>query len=296
MLRPRITAVDFNRINGGLVIMIFRIKELLDALLHPLYVLLGRKPWRFGYYTAKKRMICSGIDHRVLADSKALPAGYGYRIDERAVEYPWLFSQLPANPGKMLDAGSALNHGFLLERAPLARAQLTVMTLAPEKRCFWNKGVSYVFGDLRDTQFSSGTFDVIASVSTIEHIGLDNTLHYTSDVQKKENNPLGFVPAVMEFRRLLKSGGLCLITVPYGQRGVYGWYQVFDAALLAHVISVFSPTSHSVEYFAYRSDSWQRCLTTDIADAEFYDVHTDMPYDADYAAGARGVACLRMVA
>ncbi|MDR2365321.1 MAG: class I SAM-dependent methyltransferase [Zoogloeaceae bacterium] len=231
-----------------------------------------------------------------MTDGGALPAGYGYRIDERAVEYPWLFSRLPENPGKMLDAGSALNHAFLLQRAPLARAELTIMTLAPEKRCFWHKGISYIFGDLRDTQLASGIFDVVASVSTIEHIGLDNTLLYTSDVLKKENNPLDFVPAVKEFKRLLKPGGLCLITVPYGRRGVHGWYQVFDAALLEHVISVFSPISHSVEYFAYRPDGWQRCQASDIADAEFYDIHTGAPCGADYAAGARGVACLGMVA
>lgn len=275
--------------------MVFKIKELLDALVFPLYVVRGRRPWSLGYYTAKKRAICAGIDSRAVVGGRPLPAGYGYRLDERVVEYPWLFTQLPANPGKMLDAGSALNHAFLLDRVPLARSQLTVMTLAPEKRCFWHKGISYIFGDLRDTQLSSGTFDVVASVSTIEHIGLDNTLHYTSDAMKKESNPLGFAPAVEEFKRLLKPGGLCLVTVPYGRRGVHGWYQVFDAALLEHVISCFSPSDHSVEYFTYLRDGWQRCEAADIADAQFYDIHTGGSCGADSAAGARGVACIRMV-
>jgi SAM-dependent methyltransferase len=276
--------------------MFFKIKELLDALVYPLYVILGRRPWRLGYYTAKKRAICTGIDSHALANRLPLPAGYGYRIDERVVEYPWLFAHLPVRPGKMLDAGSALNHGFLLERPPLKQAKLVIMTLAPEKRCFWHKGISYIFGDLRDTQLASSTFDVVASVSTIEHIGLDNTLHYTSDALKKESNPLGFAPAVSEYKRLLKPGGLCFITVPYGQRGVHGWYQVFDETLLGHVISSFSPSEHSVEYFAYQPDGWQRCEAADIADAQFYDVHTRAPYGADYAAGAQGVACIRMVA
>ncbi len=276
--------------------MIFKIKELLDTFLHPFYVLSGRRPWRAGYYTAKKRAICGGIDSGVMRGGNKLPTGYGYRIDERVVEYPWMFSQLPQTPGRMLDAGSALNHEFLVERAPLSQHNLTVMTLAPEKRCFWFKGISYIFGDLRNTELGSGTFDIVASISTIEHIGLDNTLHYTSDVLKKESDPLGFAPAVDEFKRLLKPGGVCLITVPYGRRGVHGWYQVFDASLLAHLVEAFSPSQHSVDYFAYRPDGWQRCAATEIEDAEFFDIHAGTPYGADFAAGARGVACIRLVA
>lgn len=276
--------------------MIFKVKELLDTLLYPFYLLSGRRPWRAGYYTAKKRAICGGIDSGVMRGENKLPAGYGHRIDERVVEYPWMFSQLPRNPGRMLDAGSALNHEFLLKRPPLNQHNLTVMTLAPEKRCFWDKGISYIFGDLRNTELASGTFDIIASISTIEHIGLDNTLHYTSDVLKKEREPLGFVQAIAEFKRLLKPGGLCLITVPYGRRGVHGWYQVFDAFMLARIVEAFSPSTHSVDYFAYSPDGWQRCAATDIEDAEFFDIHTGTSYSADFAAAARGVACIRLVA
>ena len=48
----------------------------------------------------------------------------------------------------MLDAGSSLNHAFLIDRLPLDHMQLTIMTLAPEKRSFWSRSVSYVYGDL----------------------------------------------------------------------------------------------------------------------------------------------------
>src|SRR5215813_3743749 len=35
-----------------------------------------------------------------------IPSGYGRWLDERIVEYPWLFSRLPDGPGRLLDAGS----------------------------------------------------------------------------------------------------------------------------------------------------------------------------------------------
>lgn len=276
--------------------MLFKIKETLDALATPLYVTRGHRPWTPGYYTAKKKTICSAIDTGLFSGDAQLPDRYGHRIDERAVEYPWLFAQLPARPGKVLDAGSALNHRFLIDRTPLKDSQVTVMTLAPEKRCYWEQSISYVFGDLRKTYFADAVFDVVISASTIEHIGLDNTLLYTGDASKKESDSLGFMPAVAEFRRVLKPGGLCLITVPFGRRGVHGWYQVFDSELVMKVVEAFQPTAYVIEYFGYFADGWRRARSEEIVDAEFFDIHEGKPLAADFAAGARGVACIRLVA
>jgi SAM-dependent methyltransferase len=276
--------------------MQFKIKEVMDALATPFYNARGCRPWSPGYYTTKKKTICSAIDAGLFSGKAALPAKFGYHIDERVVEYPWIFAHLSKKPGNVLDAGSALNHQFLLDRAPLKDAQLTIMTLAPEKRCFWNRSISYVFGDLRKTIFSDAVFDVVVSVSTIEHIGLDNTLLYTGDASKKESDSLGFMPAVAEFRRVLKPGGLCLITVPFGRRGVHGWYQVFDIELINMVVEEFCPTSYSIEYFGYFLDGWRTATQEEIADAEFFDFHERKSFSADFAAGARGVACIRLVA
>ncbi len=276
--------------------MLFEIKETLDVLAKPLYVARGRRPWSLGYYTDKKNTICSAIDIGLLSGGAELPSGHGSHIDERVVEYPWLFAQLPNNPGKVLDAGSALNHRFLVERAPLKNAHLTIMTLAPEKRCFWDRSISYVFGDLRKTLFADGVFDVVASISTIEHIGLDNTLLYTGDASKKESDALGFMPAVTEFKRILKLGGLCLITVPFGRRGVHGWYQVFDLDLVNKVVEAFQPSSYTIEFFGYGQNGWCRARSEEVAQAEFFDVHEGEAFGADFAAGARAVACIRLVA
>ncbi|WP_212501089.1 methyltransferase domain-containing protein [Bradyrhizobium lablabi] len=216
-------------------------------------------------------------------------------MDERVVEYPWAYARMK-NVGKMLDAGSTFNHDFLLQREPLHGADLTIMTLAPEKRCYWRDGYSYVFGDLRRTMFGDRVFDTIASISTIEHVGLDNQMLYTGDARDAESDRDGFVPAVKEFKRILKPGGVCLISVPFGKRDNLGWYQVFDLAMIDRIIESFAPTSCHIDYFGYSRKGWSRQSAEALANATIYDVHTGKGWDDDLAASSRAVACLQLTA
>src|ERR1700720_3681870 len=106
----------------------FKIKSAIDAAALPLYRLRGRPPWSAGYHTSKRRAIEAAIDQRAVTRGRNLPAGFGVAIDERVVEYPWLFGHLSemgkATP-RILDAGS-MNHDF--NRGPLKGSDLTIMT------------------------------------------------------------------------------------------------------------------------------------------------------------------------
>lgn len=270
-----------------------RLKWSLDAAAVPFYRMLKR-PFMPGYHTAKQRTIKSAIDAGGFQEGKDLPDGYGIAMDERVVEYPWLFAHLKPDIGRMLDAGSTLNYEYLLDRSPLKGADLTIMTLAPEKRCYWYRGISYVFGDLRNTMFSDQTFNTIACISTIEHVGLDNTMLYTGNPADAEDDQGGFVAAVGEFRRILKPGGSCLISVPFGKRANLGWYQVFDRDMVEKMIEVFSPSSHAVSYFGYTRDGWQRAKPETLKNSTVYDVHTGQGWGADRAASSRAIACLQL--
>jgi SAM-dependent methyltransferase len=279
--------------------LLFRLKEIADAIASPLYVLGGRRPWSPGYYTAKKSCIVAGIDKAVVQKGRPLPESFGIAIDERVVEYPWLFDRLrraDSPLGRVLDAGSTLNHDFILNRDPLREAELTIMTLAPEKRCYWYKGYSYVFGDFRKTQFKDASFDTIISVSTLEHVGLDNTLLYTNDPTKSEANKHGFVDAIREFRRILAPGGRCLVTVPYGRYEYFDWFQVFDREMIQILIEAFSPSSFELEFFQYGRAGWQRALEMEVVNATAFDPHSGRGRLDDRAGCARAIACIQLAA
>jgi len=227
-------------------------------------------------------------------DPHHLPQYYGRWLDERIVEYPWLLSRLPAGSGRLLDAGSVLNFDFLLQQPRLREKELTIMTLAPEADCFWHYGVSYIYGDLRDTGFRDDYFDFVACVSTLEHVGLDNTLLYTADASKKENDPASYLAAVRELRRILKPGGSAYITVPFGRRDVRTWLQVFDAGMLDGLIAAFQPRAASVDYFRYRAqDGWHLSSREAACDARYFDPRTDTSWEGR-PVGAEAIACLEL--
>jgi SAM-dependent methyltransferase len=219
-----------------------------------------------------------------------LPPGYGRWLDERLVEYPWLFSQLTEDSGTLLDAGSTLNHALILDYPRLCQREITIMTLAPEEYC--REGVSYIYGDLRKTHFPNNSFNTVVSLSVLEHVGMNNA-RYAAGVSAAEN-PESYLDAVVEFRRILKPGGSFLISVPFGKRDVRSWLQVFDSSMISQVIEIFSPTWYEVQYFRYsKHEQWERCDSASAADAPYFDLTSDKPWPG-CPAGAGAIACLHL--
>lgn len=270
------------------------LKKIYHALNCILFVLNGMKPWRVGYNFYKYKKIREALE-RGGFDAKKLPAGYGFRIDERIVEYPWLFSRLPAKPGNLLDAGSVLNFDYILSHEKLSNKKSFISTLAPERLCFWEKGVSYVYEDLREPCYKDGYFDWIVCLSTLEHVGMDNTIVYTKDLAKMENDRWAHLLAIKEFRRILKPGGILYISVPFGKYKNHGWQQVFNGEMVDRIINVFSPVFVVENYFKYEPDGWRAASREDCRDATIFDAQFQKTLDSDCAAGSRALICLEMV-
>ena len=261
---------------------------------YTLFIICGKKPWSLGYQAYKE----VNIHNAILAgsfDTKKLEPGYGFRIDERIIEYPWLFSKLPLDNGRLLDAGSILNFDFIKSQKALSKKKIFISTLAPEDNCFWKNGISYVYEDLRETCYRDNYFDWIVSLSTVEHIGLDNTILYTEDSSKKESHTNSYLDAIKEFRRILKPGGVIYLSVPFGKYKNHGWFQVFNGEMIDRLIDSFSPASCIEYYFKYEPNGWRVSTKEDIKDATCFDIHFQKNYDPDYAAFSRGIVCLEMI-
>ena len=77
----------------------------------------GSIPWTNGYKEYKWQQIVKVINNsEVLSDfrNNKIISPYGIALDERIVEYPWIFAHLQGNKNRLLDAGSTLNFKEIL--------------------------------------------------------------------------------------------------------------------------------------------------------------------------------------
>jgi SAM-dependent methyltransferase len=270
------------------------------------YLKSDRRPWRTGYDEYKREYIDSVIKDdsllKVFREGTPLPYNYAFRLDARAIEIPWVLARAGQLGGRFLDAGSALNCDFVLTSRALANKKLTVVTLAPEGEAHWRLGVSYVFGDLRRMDFRDELFDAIACISTIEHVGMDNSMYAGEADLARRGDPGEFLLAVDELKRVLKPGGVLYITFPFGRYENHGWFQQFDAQLVDVLIEGFDPSLSYETIFRYEPEGWSSSDRATCAQCRYFDVHTSkyfdpnsiIEYPSDYPAGERALACLEL--
>jgi hypothetical protein len=278
----------------GKTLNILDMKKIIQNISYLYFCMNGRKPWTWGYDTYKRNHIRKSLNHKLFSTIK-LPDGYGFRIDERIIEYPWLISRLPSGSGNLLDAGSVLNHDFILSQETIAEKRVFISTLAPESACFWKLGVSYLYHDLRNTCYRDNIFDWIVSLSTIEHIGMDNSMLYSKEISAKESDHRSYLNAVTEFRRILRPGGKLYLSVPFGVYKNHGWFQVFDGPMVDGLITRFGPAKLSEYYFRYKKEGWKISSRDECKDSTCFDIQSQKIHDEDYAAFSRAVVCLEMV-
>ena len=267
------------------------------------YISGGRKPWSRGYKLSKFDFIKNVLNNDELMAKfraqKTLPDGYGYGYDERVVEYPWTLSRLSVREGKLLDAGSVFNFREIIEDPRFSRKNLTIFTLAPESKAFWQRGISYHYGDLRHLPFRDNWFDEICSLSTLGHIGMDNRLYTKTDTVGEIG--LEAERAVKELIRVLRPGGQLLASVVFGKHQLIEWNgspfaEQFDSALLKDLLKVFSPcASVSTSFYKYTGRGWNVSTEQECQGLEYFNIHTTTTFDLDSAAAARAVALIEVV-
>ncbi len=184
----------------------------------------------------------------------------GKEYGERVVEYPY-FANWLLSKGKnkdLLDIGCVLNNQVVDEILNEHCRSVWFCNPAVEKLAI-SGNVYYHVAKLEEAFPLGEKFDLVTSLSTIEHIGFDNS-QYGSTEKPKYDAPT-IVPlnqSLSKITKLLRKNGSFLISVPYG----YGEarthrltkkkaFQVFDFELVSAAISKLREDGIDVSYTVF---------------------------------------------
>ena len=158
---------------------------------------------------------------------------FDFQITERILEYPFCHEEVKEGTGNLLDVGS----GSSLLPFELTSKGYNVWSLDLHNGyCSFinDSNLTIVQQDIRNTNFPDNFFDIVTAISTIEHVGLGN----------KNSELQGDRDAVREIKRILKTSGKFLITMPFGKPGLWlqnnvPQFRVYNFDLLEKLLDGF---------------------------------------------------------
>lgn len=211
--------------------------------------------------------------HSPLFTLPAEPFGQG--DTERCIEIPWAVSCYRGEK-RVLDIGYAnAEDRYLSELLSLNIPQLFGVDMVPKS----SPGIISVIGDIRSTSFPDNFFDLVFCISTIEHIGRDNSVYHIPYVGVDHE---GDFKALQEIYRIVKPCGRVVVTVPYGKSYDYGWFIHYDDARLQRLVESSKLSIIQEDYFIYKS-GWRKCDKSELVNTLYQD---------DNAPAAAGLACI----
>lgn len=169
---------------------------------------------------------------------RSVPVLKSVHINERIVEIPFAIqavSQLPKGT-KVLDLGCTESP------LPLQLATLGYRVTGFDFRTYpyAHPNLTFVQGDMTKLPFDNESFDVVLSISTLEHIGIGfyKDPKEIDDADKK---------ALSEAVRVLKHNGLFILTAPYGIANRTDQQRIYDEKNLAELLSPLN--IETIRYF-----------------------------------------------
>ena len=170
-------------------------------------------------------------------------------VDERPIEIAWTLGRYRGER-RVLDVGYAFAEPIWLSALIAAHPrELTGVDLVERDV----PGMQSVVADARKLPFADRSFDVVFSISTLEHVGSDNT-RYGSGSEHDANGPLD---ALGELRRVVTRGGRILLTVPTGRAAADSWYVEHSADEWRELFRQTDLYVYDDEEYARTDEGWR---------------------------------------
>lgn len=194
-------------------------------------------------------------------------SGFSVVVSEQAVEVPFVMRQIGEADRSILDFG-AFESTLPLQLAALGH-EVTVWDQRPYP--FSHSRIHVISDDiLSERATQNRTFDVVMSISTVEHIGLGNYGDITDQDGDKR--------AVSALWRMVRPGGRLIVTVPAGVGSVQRGYRIYDHVRLREVF----PFASAMHFFQKngRAGEWNQVRAEEATRHTYADRHATMPVEA----------------
>ncbi len=203
--------------------------------------------------------------------------GYKPGSDERAVEIPWAISCYQGER-KVLEVGCGFCTQEYIERLKkLPIEELHGIDISSASSPDFIRKTA----DIRDTGYKPDYFDMIFCISTLEHIGMDNS-RYSPAILDVRCRTRPDIESIGEMKRILKRGGKLALTVPFGKSKDYGWFVQYDKGMLDGLLKSSEMRLLRKDFFKY-DKGWEQCAEKDLE---------HLLYNDNGALAACGVACI----
>lgn len=187
-------------------------------------------------------------------------------VSEQIIEYPLVYRYLEPGDKKILDFG-----GFE-SILPLQLSALGhhVTVWDQRKYPFNHTNINVFHGDIFEDSVPRALFDVVISISTIEHLGLGR---YCDSINEKPD-----IIAVRKLWSLVERNGKLLASVPAGKPATQRGYRVYNEKLIRDVF----PDIVELEFFRKEGyeGQWRHADSKEIETVEYENPLGSMPCEA----------------
>jgi hypothetical protein len=164
---------------------------------------------------------------------------FGVALSERVVEIPWVWRHLPTDRAmRILDTGTAfapMIYKWLLLRLP------HIVEIVDLNKAYI-PGITSHVADLRSLPFEQDSFDAAVCISTLEHVGMDNTNYHIG------SGGGGDVQGLRELGRIAR---VVFVTVPAGCDADMGSHRQYAPSTFRRVVDEAGLEVSRMEVFAH---------------------------------------------
>jgi len=181
--------------------------------------------------------------------------------DERVVEIPWVLSRLRTR-GRVLEVGYAFAEAAYLAALLRADVELVGVDLAVREVA----GMETVQADVRALPFPDRSFEQVLLVSTLEHVGADNSVYGIEGEPEQDGTREA---ALRELARVVGHDGSLLVTVPLGEPGDHGWFRQDDERGWTSLFARADCFVEELETYELGPDGWRAAPSFDAAGVRY---------------------------